>query len=150
MEPSSGDKETSSGSEIHSIVTPKSGLEQVKIQKRVEPPDKDKHNSCSVVAMQDLSDLQLIKSPECIDNTYCKKTDSKVCSVNVTPVENSGNCIASESSCHTESNPEDSVNDKLNSIDLKNLDLKELTRLQKEDSILCVVRDWVESGIKPD
>ncbi|KAH3864896.1 hypothetical protein DPMN_027928 [Dreissena polymorpha] len=141
MEPSSGDKETSSGSEIHSIVTPKSGLKQVKIQKTVELPDTYKQNSCSVVAMQDLSNLQLIKLPECIDNRYCKKTNSRVCSVNVTPVENSSNCIANETSCHTESNPEDSVNDKLNSIDLKNSDLKELTRLQKEDSnTLCSKR----------
>jgi transposase InsO family protein len=116
----------------------------------VEHCDKNKQNSCSVVAMQDLSDLQLIKSPECIDNTYCKKTNSNVCSVNVTPVKSSSNCNARETGCHTESIQADSVNERLNTIDLENLDLKELTRLQKEDSILCVVRGWLESGIKPD
>jgi len=150
MEPSSGDTETSSGSKIHSMVTSKSDLDQVKRQNKVEHLNKNKQNSCSVVAMQDLSDLQLIKSPECIDNTYCKITNSNVCSVNVTPVKSSSNCNARETGCHTESIQADSVNERLNTIDLENLDLKELTRLQKEDSILCVVRGWLESGIKPD
>ncbi|KAH3712034.1 hypothetical protein DPMN_071711 [Dreissena polymorpha] len=143
IEPSSGDTETSFGSEIHPKVTPKPDLEQVKRQKKVEHPDKYKQNSCSVVAMQDLSDLQLIISPECIDNTYCKKTDSNVCSVNVIPVESSSNCNARETICQTESIQEHSVNERFNTIDLENLDLKELTRLQKEDSIVCVVRDWL-------
>ncbi|KAH3701655.1 hypothetical protein DPMN_076645 [Dreissena polymorpha] len=42
MEPSSGDTETSFGLKIHSNVTPKPDLEQVKRQKKVEHTDKYK------------------------------------------------------------------------------------------------------------